>query len=408
MSSDAFELVAPVVFVIFNRPQCTAEVFAQIRKAQPKELYIVADGPRSDHPEDIKLCGECRAIVENVDWPCNVHKNYSDTNLGCGKRPATGFSWVFDQVEEAIILEDDCVPSMSFFRFCQEMLKKYRRDDRVDSISGMNLGLHSDNDADYFFTSITRNWGWATWRRVWQQYDYCLSDFPDVQSSGRLVDIFLEPRFAEYWYKVCDDIASGKMTSAWDTQFAYMSFKHHGLHVYPQKNLVSYIGFNEMATHTNTLEKTHRLYYSTRYAEDIDFPLRHPSCIQADFRADYLLMTEVFNVSPSGVTFHFRRFSKNELQQMQGASTLLIYGAGAVCREAIPFLNEKGINRFSIVVTKLSSQEQYIMGNKVHELSEYIDKRTQAMVLLAVTQKYQGEMIKNLESMGFRQRICLL
>ena len=406
MKTNMFELVAPVVFVMFNRPECAAKVFAQIRKAKPRELYIIADGPRADHPEDIPLCNECRAIVENVDWPCNVHQNYSDINLGCGKRPATGFSWVFDQVEEAIILEDDCVPSMSFFRFCQEMLEKYRDDDRVDSISGMNKGLYSDNNADYFFTSITSNWGWATWRRVWQQYDYYLSDLSDVKSSGRLVNIFLEPRFAEYWYKVFDDIASGKMTSAWDTQFAYMSFKHHGLHVYPQKNLVSYIGFNEMATHTKILEKTHRMYYSTRYAEEIDFPLRHPSCIQADFRADYVLMTEVFSVKIGDRSFCWET-SKEMMEMIKSARILLIYGAGQVCREVIRSLSRHNIDRFQVVVTKKESGEQYVMGNPVHCITRFQNEASHAFVVVAVGKKFQDEMVNHLKKLNFTKYLVV-
>ena len=248
-------LFTPVVFIIFNRPDCVRQSFAAIRSAKPTKLFIIADGPRDDHPEDVTLCKKCRDIVKNIDWDCDVERNYSDVNLGCGRRPATGISWVFDHVDRAIILEDDCVPAISFFYFCQEMLEKYKDDERIYSVSGMNFGLTSDNEADYYFTHINSTWGWATWRRVWLQYDYEIKSFPQFKENNQLLPIMMIQAFADYWYRCFDEVYSGRLTSAWDCQFLFMSFLHQGLHIYPQNNMVTYIGFNDMATHCTEIDE---------------------------------------------------------------------------------------------------------------------------------------------------------
>jgi GT2 family glycosyltransferase len=160
-----FQLTTPVAFLIFNRPDTTARVFEAIRQAKPPKLLVVADGPRPDRPDDIEKCKAARAIVEGVDWDCEVLKNYSDINLGCGKRPATGITWVFEQVEEAIILEDDCMPNPTFFEFCQAMLAEYRDDKRIMMIGGTNfLGEWKSKIQSYHFSFYGGTWGWASYK----------------------------------------------------------------------------------------------------------------------------------------------------------------------------------------------------------------------------------------------------
>ena len=139
----------PVVFVIFSRPETTARVFEAIRQAQPAMLLVIADGPRPDRPEDVERCAATRAIIEQVDWDCEVLKNYADENMGCGKRPASGFTWAFEQVEQAIILEDDCLPHPSFFTYCETLLDYYRHDTRIMHINGNNYGI--DQSAIHLF-----------------------------------------------------------------------------------------------------------------------------------------------------------------------------------------------------------------------------------------------------------------
>ena len=300
---NKIEVYTPVAFVIFNRPDCVAKSFAAIRNVKPQKLFIIADGPRVDHPDDLRLCNECREIVENIDWECEVQRNYSDVNLGCGKRPATGLSWVFENVDRAIILEDDCVPSKSFFLFCQEMLEKYKDDERIFSVSGMNFDLKSDNGADYYFSQMFNTWGWATWRRVWQHYDYKIKRFPKFREKNQLLPLIVVQEFADYWYRCFEEVYSGKLISAWDYQFVFLSFLNKGVHIYPQKNLVTYIGFNDMATHCKEIDEKNLFSKATMPSEEIDFPLRHAATVQSDFRIDYLTMRYGFGVSPGGKMF---------------------------------------------------------------------------------------------------------
>ena len=164
-------LETPVVLIIFNRPDRTKKVFEAIRQAKPTKLLIIADGPREERTGETELCAQTRSIVEKVDWDCDVIKKYADSNLGIknciGKE---GLPWAFEIAEEAIILEDDCLPNQTFFRFCQELLKKYRYDERVMTISGSNLLVEWKSDIqDYHFSNHFSCWGWASWRRVWQK-----------------------------------------------------------------------------------------------------------------------------------------------------------------------------------------------------------------------------------------------
>jgi hypothetical protein len=148
-------LNVPVLLIIFNRLESTKKVFREIAKAKPRQLFVAADGPRPNHPEDIEKCRLTRAVIDEVDWECDVHKNYSDVNLGCGQRPATGISWVFEHEERAIILEDDCVPHLTFFRFCEELLERFHDDERVMQICGNNFQFGRKRTRySYFFSCI--------------------------------------------------------------------------------------------------------------------------------------------------------------------------------------------------------------------------------------------------------------
>jgi len=165
-------LRTPVVLIIFNRPPTTERVFAEIAKARPQKLFVVADGPRPERSGEAEKCAAARAVIDRVDWECEVLRNYAEVNLGCRQRPPTGISWVFEQVAEAIILKDDCVPHPTFFRFCEELLEKYREDERVMHISGSNFQPgYTRGPFSYYFSRFNPIWGWASWRRAWQHYD---------------------------------------------------------------------------------------------------------------------------------------------------------------------------------------------------------------------------------------------
>jgi len=275
-----FQLTTPVAFLIFNRPDTTARVFEAIRQAKPPKLLVVADGPRPDRPDDIEKCKAARAIIEGVDWDCGVLTNYSDVNLGCGKRPATGITWVFEQVEKAIILEDDCLPDSTFFRFCQVMLDQYSLDERIMVITGTNwLGRWKDRSQSYHFSCHGGAWGWASWRRAWQYFDYDLklwanSEIRDVLAGDKL----FKYREQIYWktYQNPDAV------TWWDYQWGFSRLVQSGLSIVPSVNLISNIGFGENATHT----KSPNAELANLNTSSLEFPLKINPFVAVDREYD--------------------------------------------------------------------------------------------------------------------------
>ena len=397
-----FELRTPVAFVIFNRPDCVLKSFESIRNARPRKLFIIADGPRDDHPDDRRLCDECREIVENIDWDCDVQRNYSDVNLGCGMRPASGFSWVFSQADEAIILEDDCVPSMDFYRFCQEMLERYRHDAKVLSVSGVGFGYGSENGTDCFFSRFNNTLGWATWKRVWDMYDYRMTQYPSFKGTPTMRELLLREDYVDYWQRVFDEVYEGRTTSVWDAQFMFLSFQQRGLHLYPKKNMVQYIGWGGDSTHCKggpSPESCLSLLNSN--PESISFPVNAPVDVADDFLSDCRMMEGVYGVPVNPGLLHRNDISGADLEAMKSAENLIIYGAGKYCKELICFLEKKGINRFLIAVTKTAG-DKYIMGNKVVGIETLIPKKERSLVVIAVkSQSAAGDMKNELSRLGF-------
>lgn len=277
-----FKLVTPVAFIIFNRPDTTERVFSAIAKARPSKLLVVADGARIDRAGEVERVAATRAIIKRVDWPCEVLTNFSEENLGCKRRVSSGIDWVFEQVEEAIILEDDCLPAPTFFRFCQEMLERYRHDLRVGMVSGNNFqfGQHYSGDS-YYFSKYTYIWGWASWRNRWQEaYDVRMSKWPKIRDSGGLVDLVLKKSEVGYWKKIFDRMYSGK-ADTWDFQWTFANWTQGWLAVLPSVNLISNIGFGVGATHSRVVTKL-----ANMPIEDLSFPLIHPGTRVRNIRAD--------------------------------------------------------------------------------------------------------------------------
>ena len=167
----------PILFLIFNRPDETKKVFERIKKIKPKFLYIAADGSRKDREGETELCERVKKVVEIIDWDCEIQRLYRKENLGCKEAVSKGIIWFFENVEQGIILEDDCLPDISFFTYCEELLNRYKDDDRIISIGGTNLGHKFRNKNSYSFSRFMNMWGWATWRRVAQKIDYNLNDW---------------------------------------------------------------------------------------------------------------------------------------------------------------------------------------------------------------------------------------
>lgn len=275
-------LKTPVAFLIFNRPELTARVFAAIAAARPPVLLMVADGPRDEHPNDKERTAAARAVIKNIDWPCEVLTNFSDRNLGCKQRVSSGLDWVFSQVEEAIILEDDCLPHPTFFSFCEELLERYRTDERIMTINGHNF-LHGQRVSpySYYFSAYAHIWGWASWRRAWKFYDIELKLWPLLRQSRWLEEIMGYATVAEYWKKIFDGISAG-LFKTWDYQWLFACWAQNGLAIAPSVNLVSNIGFGIDSTHTARSDAmTSELAMS-----EIVFPLAHPPYLVRDRMAD--------------------------------------------------------------------------------------------------------------------------
>lgn len=286
-----YQLNTPVAFAIFKRPETTAKVFEAIRQAKPPKLFVIADGPRSDREGEAEQCAATRAIIDRVDWDCEVFTNYSETNLGCGKRVSSGLDWVFDNVEEAIILEDDCLPHNYFFRFCEELLDKYRDDERVFSISGQNVQFGRQSmEYSYYFSRYSHVWGWASWRRAWQYYDFKMKLWPEIKARNLLRDILADPEAIECWTKLFESMYQGKMDT-WDYQWTFTGWIQSGLSILANVNLISNLGFGNEST--NTPGSTSR--YSNMPSQALDFPLKHPPFIVRDTQADDFTQKTLYN-----------------------------------------------------------------------------------------------------------------
>ena len=286
-------LRTPVALLIFNRPETTARVFERVREARPPQLFIVADGPRPDRPDEERCCREARDVVAAVDWPCQVSTEYSDVNLGCGRRVSSGLDWVFGRVDEAIVLEDDCLPDPTFFPFCEALLARYRDDERVMHISGDNFetvgrggmarllaGRRRPRGPSYYFSRYPHVWGWASWRRAWRHYDFEMSAWQDGPDRDRVLGLFENKDEQEFWRGTWDEVARGGIDT-WDYQWAFACLRQGGLSAMPRRNLVSNLGFGEGAHHTGGASPLAHLP-----AHRMRFPLSHPAGVARDARAD--------------------------------------------------------------------------------------------------------------------------
>ncbi|NEQ65707.1 MAG: glycosyltransferase family 2 protein [Symploca sp. SIO2D2] len=278
-------LKTPVVLIIFNRPDSTEKVFATIRQAKPQKLFVISDAPRPDKPGEAEKCAATRALIEGVDWDCEVFTNYSDVNLGCGKRISTGISWVFDQVEEAIILEDDCLPHPTFFRYCEELLDKYRDELRVMSICGIAVEK-STRDFSYYFSHYFNCWGWATWRRAWYHYDYQMKHWPEILETGWLDEFLQDRQIVQDWTRRFNKAYHGLSSSyTWSYQLQFACWRQNALVIRSNSNLISNLGYGIGAAHTNNPKDK----LANLSLEPISFPLKHPTEITRDLQADDLI-----------------------------------------------------------------------------------------------------------------------
>lgn len=287
-------LNAAVLFLVFNRLDTTKKVFEAIRQAKPPRLYIAADGARANKEgEDQKAQAVRDYILQNVDWKCEVKTLFREQNLGCKYAVSGAITWFFENEEQGIILEDDCLPSQSFFWYCEELLNKYKVDLRVWHISGDNFqnGLER-SEGSYYFSKFIHIWGWASWANRWAKYDVEIKSYKDFVDQNVVINLSESEQDKKYWQKIFEDVFNGKIDTL-DYQWSYTVWVNSGLSILPNKNLISNIGFGPNATHTTDLDSQHSIIPRM----NLSLPLLHPGFVIKDLTADNFTTTRMFRKS---------------------------------------------------------------------------------------------------------------
>lgn len=361
-------LDTPVLLIVFNRPDPSAKVFAAIRQARPQRLFVAADGPRENRPGESDLCAQVRNIVTAVDWTCECKTLFQPNNLGCGRAVSTAITWFFDNVERGIILEDDTVPEPSFFPFCTTMLDRYARDERIMHICGSNFQRGKTwGPAPYYLSYYSMIWGWATWRRAWKKYDFELAEYPGYEHDLSVLNSYLSEPEKKYWKELFDimhygerkgliDNGGAKETvgtgfqsvqdsdrlktgphesriggaagnyriDTWDYQWIYTCWRHKGLSITPNRNLITNIGFGDNATHTTHLSNVARLKTAAICGYEAAQPVHHyPAADQRLFHMYFSppvtmvdrLRDLACKVLPAGVQQRLREFKKRIMKR---------------------------------------------------------------------------------------------
>ena len=299
---------SPVLFIIFNRPDTTAKVFEKIREAKPSNLYVSSDGPRSGYDGEKEKVTKVREIATKVDWPCEVKTLFSENNLGCKKACIKAIDWFFENEEKGIILEDDCLPHLDFFSYCDNLLDFYNNDHRISFITGDNFQNGKlRGDASYYFSKYVSLWGWATWRSSWKKYNVGNMKFwPEWSNSKDFFDKIPDKIERKYWKNIFDLMYLEKIDT-WDYPLFASVMYHGGLTVTPNVNLISNIGFNIDATHTKSESD-----------QNSKIPLKsigniiHPKKIERNIEADSWTFNHHYGGNnlrfPLNLVFYFRKF----------------------------------------------------------------------------------------------------
>ncbi|MBO5907601.1 MAG: hemolysin activation protein [Clostridia bacterium] len=287
-----------VLLIFFARPNTLAEVFQKVKEARPSKLFLACDGPRAGNTTDAKSIEECKRIVSDIDWECEVYTNYSETNQGCGRGPSNAISWAFTHVDKLLILEDDCVADDTLFPFMKEMLDRYENDERVGIVSGFNhMKNWETGPFSYCFAKCAATLGWGTWRRVWEKYDYHVSSISEPYVCASLYGEFPSRKIARRrisdWKRAAWETKEKKV-NYWDIQFGFLKYTQSYLCVVPKNNLIYNIGVGAGSTHTesNKAERWKKGKVLFMPTEPLEFPLVHPNTVICDKGYD----KEVFKI----------------------------------------------------------------------------------------------------------------
>ena len=282
--TDEFIPPAPlqtaVLFLVFNRPDTTAQVFEAIRKVKPPRLYVAADGPRPNREGEAERVAQVRDIATAVDWPCEVKTLFREENLGCGPAVKKAIDWFFETESAGVILEDDTVPTTDFFAFCCELLRKYNNDDRVGMIAGTNHTFYKPDNSSYVFSRNKACWGWATWKRAWKNMDFDMTWRNTPQACSVRKNMGYTKVHHKHWENALRAIDANRV-NAWDWHWYFSISAQNQLTIFPKVNLVSNIGFGDDSTHTKGQPKNE--YIKTGI---MDFPLVHPKFVCPDYEYD--------------------------------------------------------------------------------------------------------------------------
>jgi len=286
----------PILFLIFNRPDTTQQVFNQIRKVKPKYLYVAADGPRLNNNQDIESCAQTRNIINQIDWDCEVKTLFRAENLGCRIAVSSAISWFFNNVEQGIILEDDCLPDLSFFSYCEELLDYYANDERIYQINGTNFQYGENKiENSYYFSRYPIIWGWATWKRAWEKYDLEMNDFKEFHKMDTIKSILGTTAEQNHFNKVFKKMLDFNVNT-WDRQWWFSIMKNNGVVIVPNTNLVINIGYDNNSTHS-FLKDSKR---TTNISGKMDFPLVHAPFL-INTKADGITFQNVWSYSPKRI-----------------------------------------------------------------------------------------------------------
>jgi hypothetical protein len=303
----------PVLIITFNKENETKLVFSQIRLYKPEKLFIASDGPRSSVLKEYDICTRIRKwVLGSVDWDCQVETQFNELNLGCGRNPVKAIDWFFDHVDKGIILEDDCLPGLSFFNFCEINIEKYERNPDFSIVSGNNFQIRQPMDLnyDYYFSVFPSTWGWATWKRVWEGYQFVIPKWNQAEEKELKEFLFTETKYSQWWINQLHWMQKTKPEDMWDFQLYFHCMKRKQLAIIPKANLVSNIGFGELATHTTDRES----YFSNLPVYDLDFPLRHPDRIERNYEADLYVQKILFGeIEPVSRFRQLKRYLKRNL-----------------------------------------------------------------------------------------------
>lgn len=286
-------LETAVLFLVFNRPGTTFQVFEAIRRAKPSRLYIAADAARDGRHGEANKVAKVREISTNIDWSCEVKTLFRENNLGCKYAVSSAITWFFEHENEGIILEDDCLPSHSFFWFCQEMLKRYRHDESVMVVTGTNITRNINFDGDYFLSRYALMWGWGSWASAWKNYDLELDSWPENDQIEHLKSLGVTSLNECMNWKNILFRTKANLIDTWDYQWIYSCWLCGGLTIAPAKNLIKNIGYSQDATHTTGYHSI----LSNLQLNELNWPLRNPLELKPHSEADCFIKKHWFGVS---------------------------------------------------------------------------------------------------------------